>query len=88
MTGIRIHMPVATGPVRAPEACIGEAYPGTEHDHGRRQQSTRQCQPPEPEQTSLWVHPLAYGGQPQQALHVFKHALGLCVGRIGHHEIA
>ena len=85
---VRVNMPVAARPIRAPQAGIGKAHPCAEHDDRRREQRAGQSQPPEPEQPSLCVHALAYGGEAQQALHVFEHALGARLGRIEHHEIA
>ncbi len=65
MAGVRINMPVTTRPIRAAQTGIGKAHPRTQHDHRRREQRARQCQPPEPEQTPLWVHALAYVGKSQ-----------------------
>ncbi len=65
MAGVRINMPITAGPIRATQTGIGKPHPRTQHDHRRCEHRTRQCQPPEPEQTPLWIHALAYMGKAQ-----------------------
>ncbi len=57
---LRVNMPITAGPIRAPEAGIGESNPSSQHDDRRREQRAQQGEPPKPKQASLRVHVLAH----------------------------
>ena len=60
--GLRIEVPVAARPVRAPQAGIGEAHPGAQHDHRRREQRAANASRLNQSNRRCGYMRLAYGG--------------------------
>jgi hypothetical protein len=53
---LRIDMPVATRPVRAAQACIGQAHPGAQHHDRPGKRSASERKTAKPKQTLLRIH--------------------------------